>query len=259
MRFDFWTFSFQAINFIVLLFILKGLLYKPVREILEKRREISRKMLEDAEMARDEALRMKKVQEREMKNLQVMKADLIEQSRSEAEVERKKLLLDAQGSAKDIIEKERALFEAEKKRAGEETENRSVKIVTSMACSLLKDISSEALNKSIWQNLISEAGTIAKGISEAHGPSASSIDLVVRTAWPIGEAELEKFRRTLQSMVPRTSLSAREIADKDLIAGVSIKAGDKVYDFSMAGQIEAFASKLKTGRTISDGPMPDGR
>ncbi len=253
MRFDFWTFSFQAINFIVLLFILKGLLYKPVREILEKRRDISRKILEDAEMARDEALRMKEVQEREMKNLQVMKADLIEQSRREAEGERKKLLLDAQGSAKDIIEKERALFEAEKKRAGEETENRSVKIVTSMACSLLKDISSEALNKSVWQNLISEAGTIAKNISGSHGPSASSIDLEVRTAWPIGDTELEKFRRTLQSMVPGTSLSAREIADKDLIAGVSIKAGDKVYDFSLAGQIEAFASKLKTGRTIPGG------
>jgi hypothetical protein len=102
------------------------------------------------------------------------------------------------------------------------------------------------MHKSIWQNLYSRTAGIAKGIPGAHGPSgAGEVELAVRTAWPIGASELEKFRGTLQPLVPLVRLSARQIVDKDLIAGVSIKAGDKVYDFSLAGQIEAFARKLK--------------
>ncbi len=255
MRFDFWTFSFQVINFIVLLFILKGLLYKPVREMIEKRRELSRKMVEDAETMKKEALSMKEAQEREMKTIQDTKEELVERAREEAEGERKRLMLDAQKGAQALIEKERALFETEKRRAGEELNDAAARLVETFAVSLLKSISPEEVHKSIWRNLYKEAGQIAKGIPAAQGPSGSSsaqVELAVRTAWPIGESELEKFIGTLQPLVPGVRLLAMEVPDKDLIAGVSIKAGDKVYDFSLAGQIEAFAGKLKAGRKISD-------
>ena len=36
MKFDIWTFLFQIINFVVLLFILKRILYRPVKEIIEE-------------------------------------------------------------------------------------------------------------------------------------------------------------------------------------------------------------------------------
>ncbi len=262
MRFDFWTFSFQVINFVVLLFILKGLLYKPVKEILEKRRELSRKMLEEAEAVKGDALRMKAAQEREMKSLQDAKAQLIEKAAQEAEEKKRELLIDAQKNADALIEKERALFAAEKKRAEGEIEDTAIRTAATFASSLLKDISSLELHKSIWQNLYREADEIAKGISGtfSHGPSvppANAMELAVRTAWPIGRTELQKFMETLQRVVPGIRLSAMEIAGKDLIAGVSIKAGDKVYDFSLAGQIEAFASNLRSGREkikISGGP-----
>ena len=263
MRFDFWTFSFQVINFVVLLFILKGLLYKPVKEILEKRRELSRKTLEDAEMVKGDALRMKEAQEKEMKSLQHAKAELIEKTMEEAEEKKRELLLDAQKNASAMIEKERALFAVEKKRAEEEIGNTAASTAATFASSLLKDISCKELHKSIWQNLYGKADEIAKGISDSFSfhrpsvPSPGATELAVRTAWPIGETELEKFMDTLQRMVPGIRLSAVEIADKDLIAGVSIKAGGKVYDFSLAGQIEAFASNLRSGREkikISIGP-----
>ena len=59
MKFNIWTFLLQTINFIVLLFILKRLLFKPVREILQKRRDLVRESLEKVELTQKEAQALK--------------------------------------------------------------------------------------------------------------------------------------------------------------------------------------------------------
>ena len=58
MKFDIWTFLFQVINFLVLLFILKRVLYKPIREIIEKRRSLIRQRIDEAEKTKKEALEL---------------------------------------------------------------------------------------------------------------------------------------------------------------------------------------------------------
>ena len=60
MKFNIWTFLFQLINFLVLLFILKRLLYRPVHDIMEKRRGIIEKNMQDAEKMREEAVGLRK-------------------------------------------------------------------------------------------------------------------------------------------------------------------------------------------------------
>ncbi|MDA8156706.1 MAG: F0F1 ATP synthase subunit delta [Actinomycetota bacterium] len=252
MTFNIWTFSFQVINFIVLLLILRRLLYRPVKEIIAKRRDAAQKTLEDAGRMRQEALEMKEAQKRETEKLSEIKTEFMEKMRSEAEEERKKLLLAAEKSAQAAAEKERALLNAEKSRAEEEVRKRAVRIVTAMASNLLSDISSESLHKSIWQNLFREAGSIVSRILNIRKPSSASseIALAIRTAWPIGETEIGRLLNALESFAPDMKFTAGEIEDKALIAGVSIKAYDTVFDFSLAGQLEALATKLETDETV---------
>ena len=69
MKFDIWTFLFQTINFIVLLYILKRLLFKPVRDILQKRRDLVLESLEKVELMQKEALALKEEQQAEMGRL----------------------------------------------------------------------------------------------------------------------------------------------------------------------------------------------
>ena len=49
MSFDWWTFGLQVINFLVLVWLLQRFLYKPVRRIIEQRRELAGKALSEAE------------------------------------------------------------------------------------------------------------------------------------------------------------------------------------------------------------------
>ena len=116
MKFNIWTLLFQIINFIVLLYILRRILYKPIREIIEKRRGLIAKTVEDAEKTKKEALELKEKHQEELNKLKILQNRMLEQTREEALKDRNKLLSEAEKDAAKINEKEKALFDAEKKR-----------------------------------------------------------------------------------------------------------------------------------------------
>ena len=95
MKFNVWTLLFQIINFVVLLYILRRILYKPVREIIEKRRALIAKTVEDAEKTKKEALALKEKHQKELNKLKELQSKMLEQTREEALKDRNKLLSEA--------------------------------------------------------------------------------------------------------------------------------------------------------------------
>jgi F-type H+-transporting ATPase subunit b len=243
MKFDIWTFLFQIINFVVLLFILKRLLYKPVREIMEKRRGIVAKNIEEAEKIKKEALELQENYQKEMDKLKELRTQMIEKLQEEVEEERKKLISKAKEDASKVIEKERALFNTEKERLDAELKDKSIDVVSVFASNLLKDISDEDLHKAIFGRLFNELERIVSGTPKIKGEEEPlTIDIV--TAYPLDVADVKKLQEKVGSLILR-NVSANTIIDKTLIAGVKIKLYDMVYDFSLSGQINNFRSKLK--------------
>jgi F-type H+-transporting ATPase subunit b len=243
MKFDIWTFLFQVINFIVLLFILKRLLYKPIKEIMEKRKGIIEKTIQEANEAKKEALELKGRYQEELNKLKEVKIQAIEKMRGEVEVERKELIAKAGKEADEIIGKERAIFDTEKRRLEAELKDRAIETVSVLALNLLRDISDEELHKSIWMKLFKEIGGIASDI-ENMKVKGDKITISLITSHPIEDAELRKFQETMESQISR-KITINTIIDNTLVAGVRIKAYDKVYDFSLSGQIDALKFRLK--------------
>ena len=55
MPFDWWTFALQAINFLILAWLLQHFLYQPVMRVVAARRAESDKLMADAEAGRQRA------------------------------------------------------------------------------------------------------------------------------------------------------------------------------------------------------------
>jgi F-type H+-transporting ATPase subunit b len=140
MKFDIWTFLFQIINFVVLLFILKRLLYKPIRDIMEKRRGLIEKTVEDAEKAKRGALELKEKHQEELNKIKESKMQALEKMQNEIEEEKKKLIMEAENEAKKVIEKEKAIFDTEKRKLETELKDNAIDNVSVLASNLLKDI-----------------------------------------------------------------------------------------------------------------------
>ncbi|MEB2309609.1 MAG: F0F1 ATP synthase subunit delta [Candidatus Brocadiaceae bacterium] len=243
MKLNIWTLLFQIINFVVLLFILRRILYKPIREIIEKRRGIVAKTVEDAEKTKKEALELKEKQQEELKKFKEVQDRLLGQTREEALKERNKLLSEAKEDAVKIIEKEKALFDAEKKRIETELKTKCLEITSIFASNLLKDISDKELHMAVVRRFLKENEIMVSDVSKMKETAeALNIDLV--TAYPFSVDDEKVVRGTLEARIAK-KIKINITIDETLIAGVRVKVGDTIYDASLAGRINAIALKLK--------------
>ena len=243
MKFDIWTFLFQIINFIVLLFILKRILYRPVKEIIEKRRGLIQQSIDDAEKMQKEALELKGAYQHEMDSVASVKSEMIRKLNEEIEEERKKLLNKAAEEAGEVLEMKRALFEVEKKRLEGELKDKTIEAVSIFATRLINDIANEDLHRALYARLFTGLGQILSRIpAEKAKDVPMPFDLI--TAYPLSGDETRKLREAIESLTTRNVL-LNVVVDKSLIAGVRIAASDMAYDASLSGQIRAFAGTLR--------------
>lgn len=242
MKFHFWTLLFQIINFAVLLFILKRVLYKPVKEIIEKRRNIIEKNISEAEKIKEEAMEIHARNQQEMEKLKELKRELTDKMKEEVEAERGVILADAEKEAEKLLEKKQVLFDTEKRRSEAELKSQSLEIVETFCTRLLRDISNEDLHRALFTKFKAEIPRFTEDIKNAYGDNEIKIELL--SAYPLSEADMKEIENEFTTRLNK-KVSLEPVLDADLIGGLKIRALDKVYDASLKGQIQAFRDRLR--------------
>jgi F-type H+-transporting ATPase subunit b len=243
MKFNIWTFLFQTINFIVLLYILKRLLFKPVREILQKRRDLVRESLEKVEATQKEAQALKEEQQAELERLKEQKVRMVDEMRANVLEEKKRLLTEAGQDAAQRVEKAMALYEKEKAGFEAGLKERAVETVHLYSTNLLRGIADAELHRGIWRRFRNELERISRDIA-ARGIHDEEVKIELASAYPLGEEELGALQSTMGKELSR-KVTIHLTIDETLIAGVKLRFCDMVYDSSLAGQVSAFAIRLK--------------
>ncbi len=116
MEFDLITFIAQIFNFLVLLWILKKFLYKPLLDAMKERKENIIKSLEDVEAKQEEANEIRKENEQMLEDARKNKNALLE--KAEKEIKKEKELMLKKLKAEQEIErsefKEQMVIEKER-------------------------------------------------------------------------------------------------------------------------------------------------
>lgn len=87
-------------------------------------------------------------------------------------------------------------------------------------------------------------GDIAKQFEVRKADKKGVLDISVTSAFPFSEEDLKELTSSLsKSFGKKVKISAEE--DQSLIGGMIIRAGDKVIDGSLSGQIQQLAKQLK--------------
>jgi F-type H+-transporting ATPase subunit b len=243
MKFNIWTLLFQITNFIVLLVVLSRILYRPVREIMEKRRRTIEGEMQVAESTKTEAQALKDKYETEVKSLKELKARMLEDLQEEMDEERKQLLSKAREDAEKIIQRENALANAEKKAFEAEMKDKILDSVSIFSMNILRDIADETLHKAVFRKFLEGLDQCIREISMGGGEEGT-LFLDLSTAYPLHHDDVERIKDTVQSRTGK-KVSIASTLEPELIAGVRMKAGDQVIDSSVAGQIRALTEKLK--------------
>lgn len=110
----------QALNFVILLFVLHRFLYKPLLATMNERSSAIKKSLDEAQAARAEAARAREENAAQLKAAYAEAAAIREQALKEAGEEQRRLVEAARGESQRMIESAKAQLDADVRRAREE-------------------------------------------------------------------------------------------------------------------------------------------
>jgi len=110
----------QAVNFLILLFLLHRLLYKPLLAKMEERSSAIKQSLEEAQAARAEAARAHEENAARLRAAYAEAATIREQAQKEAAEEQRRLLEAARAESQRMIESAKAQLDADVRRARDE-------------------------------------------------------------------------------------------------------------------------------------------
>ena len=153
-----------GINIFILFFALSYLLFNPVRDVLEKRRQKIAGELASAAQDQASAAALKEEYEAKLRDVNKEAESILETARRKAEAREEEMLEEARAEAARIIERANREIELEKKKAVDDMKQEVVNIAALMAekvvgCSMngkiqdaLIDETLKEMGESTWQS-----------------------------------------------------------------------------------------------------------
>lgn len=141
-----------AISMLVMFTFLSYLLFEPVRNLLEKRRQRVLDEQETAKQERTDANAYKEEYEKKLKEVDKEAQEILSVARKKAMQNEAKIIAEAKEEAARIIERGNAEIELEKKRALDEMKQEMITIASMMAGKVV----SASIDTSVQESLIEE-------------------------------------------------------------------------------------------------------
>jgi F-type H+-transporting ATPase subunit b len=235
------TFILEIINFLVLVWILKHFLYKPVLDVIARRRAGIEKTLEDAEAHHEEAEKLRQQYEGRLSEWEQERQQARTKLTEEIEAERTDRLAKLQTELEQQQEKARvaeARRQSDVKRKIEET---ALEQGAQFATRLLRQVAGPDTETRLIELLLDEL----KRLSDEHiNALRNSIEktpdsIIVTTAYPLSDQQRQSLEQALTRIInPDIPLQFQQ--NKDLLAGVRITIGAWILGANLQDELQGF-------------------
>ena len=148
----------QGINFLILLFILQRLLYKPFLAKMEERTQAIQRSLDQAQAARAEAARQQEENETRLRAAHAEAAAIRAQALKEAAEEQRRLVDAARVESQRLVETAKAQMDADVRRARDELRREVAELATAVAEKLVRRSLRDEDHRRIVADAIAKVG-----------------------------------------------------------------------------------------------------
>ncbi|MCL5025044.1 MAG: F0F1 ATP synthase subunit B [Chloroflexi bacterium] len=147
----------QIVNFLILLFVLRLVLYKPVLQMLDQRSARIREGVEQAERARAEAIRMQQEYEARMEEARRENQRIINEAMQISDRLRAEAQEQARQQAEQFLERARAEIEQDRRQAAAELRGQVADIAIAAASKVVRRSLDAKAHAQIIDEVLSEA------------------------------------------------------------------------------------------------------
>ncbi|MFO7153507.1 MAG: F0F1 ATP synthase subunit B [Caldicoprobacter oshimai] len=154
-----WTFIFNIVNTIILFIFLKWLLFKPIKNFLDRRTQRFEAKIEELKKRESEIEENKRLSREELEKVRQQVKTIMEQAERIAQERIQEAQQEAQRQAEAILEQARRQIEQEREQAVEAVKAQAVNLAVELASKVLQSHITPEQNKAIIEKFLEKVET----------------------------------------------------------------------------------------------------
>jgi len=233
MLIDWFTVGAQLLNFLILVWLLKRFLYKPILHAIDAREQRIAAELADAEAKQTEAQKERDSFRQENEDFDKQRATLLSKATEDVATERQRLLDEARQAADVLSEKRATALQREHKTLQAEITRRTTQEVFDIARKTLGDLAGASLEERMIAIFAQRVRELDAETKSSLGKALSSAPAVVRSAFDLPAEQ----RATLQKAINESfaaNIKLRFETAADVVSGIELTAAGQKVAWSIA-------------------------
>jgi len=244
MLIDWFTVGAQALNFLVLIWLMKRFLYKPILHAIDEREKRIAATLADADAKKAEAQKQQDDFQQKNEDFDKERAALVTKMQAEAKAEGERLVADARKAADVLTAKREESLKSETQALTASLTNRTQEVVFQIARKALSDLATTTLEERMGEVFTRRLREISNETKShlAEALKSTSSPAVVRTAFELPAREQAVVQNALNETFSADVHIQFEVAP-NVISGIELCCGGQKVGWS----IEDYLTSLERG------------
>jgi F-type H+-transporting ATPase subunit b len=236
------TFALELINFLVLIWILKRFLYKPVLAAIERRRARVDKILQDAQALERAATARKQEYQQRLAHWEQQQASAHHQLEQELETERQRLHAELLAGIEKEREREQALLERAHMDHQRDQERQALAQGARFTARLLGRLASPALQQRLLDMALEDLAAIpdARRVAICTGLNGESRPIEVSSAFALSAPQRQQLQQAIGHWLQCPLPAWRFTEDERLLAGIRIQLGAWILRANLEDELGFF-------------------
>jgi len=245
MLIDWFTVGAQIVNFLILVWLLKRFLYKPILNAIDVREKRIAADLADAEAKRIDAQKESAEFQGKNKAFDAERGALMEKAKGEAGAERTRLVAEAQKEADAVRASRESALVADQKRLGGEITRVAATEVLGIARKALSDLATASLEErmvEVFSRRLKEMDPKAKGVL-AEAVKTSAEPALVRTTFGLPDGQKAAIQNALNEAFS-AEVRVRFETSPDAICGIELTANGQKLAWTVSDYLGTLAKNV---------------
>jgi F-type H+-transporting ATPase subunit b len=246
MQIDWWTLGLQALNFLILVWLLWRFLYKPVRSVIDKRKELAEQAFIEAGEKKQEAEAARQHFEQELARQANERQKLLNVTHKQLESERSGIMEDARQEADKLIKAARETIAKERQAALDQLRNEVAELATDLAATLMQESGPELSSESALVQLEAQLKSLPANELDRLKDDlrVDNANLVIVTAAPLDSEDQSRWRRRMADCLGHND-NTDFATDPGIVGGAELHLPHTVLRFTWADQLRRAKELLR--------------
>lgn len=256
MLIDWFTVAAQAVNFLILVWLMKRFLYKPILHAIDEREKRIAAQLASAEKKKAEAQKESDEFQHKNEEFDQQRAALLNKAADEANAERQRLLDQARKDAAALSAKLQDALKTQEHTLHQAISRRTQREVFAIARKALADLATTSLEERLGEMFVRRLremdSQVKAGLAQAL--KADSAPAVVRSAFDLPAEQRAAIQKALNETFS-SQIRVRFETSPDLISGIELTTNGQKVAWSLADYLASMEKNVDELLKKNDMPM----